>query len=115
MFDLRRELMAHLQKLDVQYFDRNPVGRLVTRVTTDVDVLNDLFSSGLVTILGDLLVLALRRDRDVSAQSGLTLIHARRHAVRHPGDRDFPPLRVAAATAASASPSRRSTPTCRST
>jgi ATP-binding cassette subfamily B protein len=59
MFDLRRDLMGHLQKLDVSYFDRNPVGRLVTRVTTDVDVLNELFSSGLVTILGDLLVLGL--------------------------------------------------------
>lgn len=58
MFDLRRELMMHLQRLDVAYFDRNPVGRLVTRVTTDVDVLNDLFASGLVTIVGDLLMLA---------------------------------------------------------
>jgi ATP-binding cassette subfamily B multidrug efflux pump len=58
MFDLRRQLMEHLQQLDVAFYDRNPVGRLVTRVTTDVDVLNDLFSSGLVTILGDLLVLS---------------------------------------------------------
>jgi ATP-binding cassette, subfamily B, multidrug efflux pump len=58
MFDLRRELMEHLQRLDLAFYDRNPVGRLVTRVTTDVDVLNDLFASGLVTILGDLLVLA---------------------------------------------------------
>jgi ATP-binding cassette, subfamily B, multidrug efflux pump len=58
MFDLRRELMTHLQNLDVAFYDRNPVGRLVTRVTTDVDVLNDLFASGLVTILGDLLTLA---------------------------------------------------------
>src|ERR1700722_1305604 len=57
MFDLRKELMAHLQRLDIAFFDRNPVGRLVTRVTTDVDVLNDLFASGLVTILGDLTVL----------------------------------------------------------
>jgi ATP-binding cassette subfamily B multidrug efflux pump len=57
MYDLRRELMAHLQTLDISYFDRNPVGRLVTRVTTDVDVLNDLFTSGLVTILGDVLML----------------------------------------------------------
>lgn len=57
MFDLRRELMEHLQRLDVAYFDKNPVGRLVTRVTTDVDVLNDLFASGLVTIVGDLLML----------------------------------------------------------
>ncbi len=58
MFDLRRELMAHLQQLDIAYFDRNPVGRLVTRVTTDVDVLNDLFTSGLVTIVGDILMLS---------------------------------------------------------
>ncbi len=57
MFDLRRELMEHLQSLDLAFYDRNPVGRLVTRVTTDVDVLNELFASGLVTILGDILVL----------------------------------------------------------
>ena len=59
MFDLRRQLMEHLQRLDLAFYDRNPVGRLVTRVTTDVDVLNDLFASGLVNILGDVLVLAL--------------------------------------------------------
>ncbi|MBZ5579223.1 MAG: ABC transporter ATP-binding protein/permease [Acidobacteriia bacterium] len=59
MFDLRRELMEHLQRLDLAFYDRNPVGRMVTRVTTDVDVLNDLFSSGLVTILGDVLMLGL--------------------------------------------------------
>ncbi len=57
MFDLRKQLMEHLQKLDLAFYDHNPVGRLVTRVTTDVDVLNDLFASGLVTILGDVLVL----------------------------------------------------------
>ncbi len=57
MFDLRRELMTHLQRLDISYYDRNPVGRMITRVTTDVDVLNDLFASGLVTIIGDLLML----------------------------------------------------------
>ena len=58
MFDLRKQLMGHLQALDLSFYDHNPVGRLVTRVTTDVDVLNDLFASGLVTILGDLLVLS---------------------------------------------------------
>lgn len=57
MFDLRRQILSHLQRLDVSYFDRNPVGRLVTRVTTDVDVLNELFASGLVTIIGDVVVL----------------------------------------------------------
>ena len=58
MFDLRRQLMEKLQQLDLGYYDRNPVGRLVTRVTTDVDVLNELFSSGLLMIIGDLLMLS---------------------------------------------------------
>ncbi len=53
MFDLRMELYAHLQRLDLKYYDRNPVGRLMTRVTSDVDVLNDLFTSGVVTVFGD--------------------------------------------------------------
>ena len=58
MFDLRKQLMGHLQRLDLRYYDRNPVGRLVTRVTTDVDALNELFSSGLLMILGDVLALS---------------------------------------------------------
>lgn len=53
MYDLRMEIFAHLQRLSVQYFDRNPVGRLMTRVTSDVETLNELFSSGVVTIFGD--------------------------------------------------------------
>jgi len=53
MYDLRQQLFAHLQRLQMSFFDRNPVGRLVTRVTTDVDVLNDLFASGVVAIFGD--------------------------------------------------------------
>jgi ATP-binding cassette subfamily B protein len=59
MFDLRREIMSHLQRLDLAFYDRNPVGRLVTRITTDVDALNDLFASGLVNTLGDTIVLLL--------------------------------------------------------
>ena len=54
MYDLRKQLFAHLQRLQMSFFDRNPVGRLVTRVTTDVDVLNDLFASGVVAIFGDI-------------------------------------------------------------
>jgi ATP-binding cassette subfamily B protein len=57
MYDLRMEIFAHLQRLPMRFFDRNPVGRLVTRVTTDVDTLNDLFASGVVAMLGDLLTL----------------------------------------------------------
>ena len=59
MFDLRRDIYAHLQRLDVQFFDRNPVGRSVTRVTSDVDQLNEFFSAALVTILGDLMIIVL--------------------------------------------------------
>jgi ATP-binding cassette subfamily B protein len=57
MFDLRMQIFAHLQELPLSFFDRNPVGRLMTRVTTDVDVLNELFTSGVVTLLGDIMVL----------------------------------------------------------
>src|SRR5439155_774512 len=57
MFDLRMAVYSHLQRLDVRYYDRNPVGRLMTRVTSDVDVLNDLFTSGVVTAFGDALTL----------------------------------------------------------
>jgi ATP-binding cassette subfamily B protein len=53
MFDLRMAVYRHLQRLDLKYYDRNPVGRLMTRVTSDVDVLNDLFTSGVVTVFGD--------------------------------------------------------------
>ena len=54
MFDLRMAIYGHLQRLDVQYYDRNPVGRLMTRVTSDVDAINDLFTSGVVTVFGDI-------------------------------------------------------------
>ncbi|MDX1981844.1 MAG: ABC transporter ATP-binding protein, partial [Bryobacteraceae bacterium] len=58
MRDLRRETMAHLQTLDLAFYDRTPVGRLLTRVTTDADALNELFASGLVTLAGDLIMIA---------------------------------------------------------
>ncbi len=57
MLDMRREIFAHLQRLHVAYFDKNPVGRLMTRVTTDVDAVNELFTSGVVTVFGDLFTL----------------------------------------------------------
>jgi ATP-binding cassette subfamily B multidrug efflux pump len=58
MYDLRKEIFGHLQRLDVQYFDKHPVGRLMTRVTTDVDALNEMFTAGFVAIFGDIFVLA---------------------------------------------------------
>jgi ATP-binding cassette subfamily B protein len=57
MKDLRQEIFDKLQALDLEFFDRNPVGRLMTRVTSDVEVLNDMFTSGVVTIFGDVFTL----------------------------------------------------------
>jgi ATP-binding cassette subfamily B multidrug efflux pump len=59
MYDMRGGIFTHLQRLPMSYFDRNPVGRLVTRVTTDVDALNDLFAAGVVTMINDFILLAV--------------------------------------------------------
>lgn len=59
MYDLRRELFAHLQRLPVAFFDRNPVGRLVTRVTNDVEALNDTISDALVALINDCFILVM--------------------------------------------------------
>src|SRR5450755_1282236 len=58
MFDLRSQIFRHLQQMHVAFFDKNPVGRLVTRVTTDVDALNEMFTAGVVSIFEDVFVLA---------------------------------------------------------
>jgi ATP-binding cassette subfamily B multidrug efflux pump len=57
MYDMRQEIFAHIQRLSMSYLDKNPVGRLVTRVTTDVDALNDLFAAGVVTMINDFFLL----------------------------------------------------------
>ena len=57
MFDLRSQIFRHLQHMHVGFFDKNPVGRLVTRVTTDVDALNEMFTAGVVSIFEDVFVL----------------------------------------------------------
>jgi ATP-binding cassette subfamily B protein len=57
MHDLRSEIFHKLQRLDLRFYDRNPIGRLMTRVTNDVETLNTLFSSGVVTVFGDLFTL----------------------------------------------------------
>ena len=57
MYDLRTQIFRKLQELDLRFYDRNPVGRLMTRITSDVETLNELFSSGLVTVFGDLFML----------------------------------------------------------
>ncbi|MEZ4648593.1 MAG: ABC transporter ATP-binding protein [Candidatus Eisenbacteria bacterium] len=57
MHDMRNEIFSHLQKLHIGYFDRNPVGRVMTRLTSDVETLNQLFTSGIVSIFGDVVTL----------------------------------------------------------
>ncbi|PKK82316.1 MAG: antibiotic ABC transporter ATP-binding protein [candidate division Zixibacteria bacterium HGW-Zixibacteria-1] len=57
-YDIRMQIFKHLQKLHLGFFDKNPVGRLVTRVTNDVNVLDEMFSSGLVSVFGDIITLA---------------------------------------------------------
>ena len=73
MHDLRRQIFGHLQRLPVPFFDRNPVGRLVTRVTSDVEVLNELFTSGVVAGFGDLFTLVAISVLMVSIDWRLTL------------------------------------------
>ncbi len=58
MYDLREQIFAKLQSIEVAFYDTNPVGRLITRLTTDVDALNELFTSGLVEVLGDIVLIA---------------------------------------------------------
>ncbi len=58
MFDLRSQIFRHLQRMHIGFYDRNPVGRLVTRLTTDVDALNEMFTSGVFAIFEDVFVLA---------------------------------------------------------
>ncbi len=58
IFDLRMELFSHLQRLAMRFFDKNPVGRLVTRLTNDIEVLNEMFSSGIVMVFADVFTIA---------------------------------------------------------
>ncbi len=59
MFDLRRDIFRHMQRMDVGFFDVHPVGRLVTRLTSDVDAINDMFTDGVLAIVNDVFMLAI--------------------------------------------------------
>jgi ATP-binding cassette subfamily B multidrug efflux pump len=74
MFDLRREIYGKLQHQEVAYYDRNPVGRIMTRLTADVDALNELFTSGVTDLLGDLVMIAAIVAVMVYMDARLTLI-----------------------------------------
>jgi len=58
MYDMRMDIFRHIQKMEMSFFDKNPVGRILTRVTTDVQALNELLSSGIVTFFGDIFMIA---------------------------------------------------------
>jgi ATP-binding cassette subfamily B protein len=74
MFDLRRELYNKLQHQEVAYYDRNPVGRIMTRLTADVDALNELFTSGVTDLLGDLVMIVAIIAVMVWMDARLTLV-----------------------------------------
>ncbi len=74
MLDMRTQLFDHLLKLDMKFYDRNPVGRLLTRVTGDVNQLNELFASGVVTIFGDILTLTAIVIAMVSLNAKMALV-----------------------------------------
>ena len=142
MFDMRMQIYGHLQRLDVGFYDRNPVGRLMTRVTTDVDVLNDLFTAGVVSIFGDVFMLvgimivagrdglaagAGRVRRAAADRDGHAVVPAERaRVVPHRADADRPDQRLspgahhrhvdgAAVPPGSGGPSTASTSSTRST
>src|ERR1043166_6867083 len=72
--DLRVAIFSHVQKLPMSYFDRNPVGRLVTRMTTDVDVLQEMFSSGVMTLISDFVMVFWIVGIIFYMEVGLTLV-----------------------------------------
>ncbi|MDH3734297.1 MAG: ABC transporter ATP-binding protein/permease [Gemmatimonadota bacterium] len=74
MVDLRAEIFAHVQRLGLSYYDRNPVGRLMTRITSDVEVLNEMFTSGVVTIFGDVFTVAFIMAAMVAMDWRLALV-----------------------------------------
>ncbi len=74
MFDLRREIYEKLQQQEISYYDRNPVGRIMTRLTADVDALNELFTSGVTDLLGDLVMIVAIIAVMVYMDARLTLV-----------------------------------------
>ena len=115
LYDLRKEIFERLQRLPMSFFDRSPVGRLVTRVTTDVDALNDLFAAGIAAMANDAIVLlcigAVMMIDELAAGAGYLLGAAA--DFRRPLGSSV--IACATPTGASARPSRESTRSCRNT
>lgn len=74
MYDMRAQVFRRLQQLDLRFYDRNPVGRLMTRITSDVETLNELFGSGVVTVFGDLFILVFIVAAMLWMDAGLALV-----------------------------------------
>ena len=68
MFDLRRDIFRHMQRMHVGFFDTNAVGRLVTRLTSDVDAINDMFTDGILAIVNDFFMLTIMAARHAQHQ-----------------------------------------------
>ncbi len=115
MYDLRKEIFEHLQRLPMGFFDRSPVGRLVTRATTDVDALNDLFASGVVAMLNDFVMLLGLAAMAVLLEPPAGAGGAFAAAVHDRADLFLPQLGCATPTVASAPRLRGSTRSCRNT
>ena len=115
MYDLRKEIFERLQRLPMSFYDRSPVGRLVTRVTTDVDALNDLFASGIAAMVNDAFLLVLFVFIMLHMNWRLALATFAVHAASFSWPLGFSATRCATPTAASAPPSPASTPSCRNT
>ena len=112
--DLRATLFAHLQSLDARFFDGNPVGRLMTRVLNDVEAINELFTSGVVSIFGDVLMLTGVVVIMLGMNWKLALVAFALAPVLGAAGPVLPRPRAARATARCASGSPGSTPICRS-
>ena len=86
MYDMRSQIFRHLQRMHVAFFDRNPVGRLVTRLTSDVDALNEMFTSGVFAIFEDVFVLLGHRLRHAAHElvaRADRLLRSARHRLHH--------------------------------
>ena len=102
MFDLRTEIFAQLQRLSLRFFDRNPVGRLMTRLTSDVEALNEMFTSGVVAVFGDIftlvfivgIMLTMNWELALVSFTVIPLVYAAAHWFRKNVRRSYREIRV---------------------
>ena len=115
MFDLRRDIFRHMQRMHVGFFDTHAVGRLVTRLTSDVDAINEMFTGGILAIVDDFFTLTIMAIVMLSINWWLALLAFAVLPLILIVTRTVPQLACARATAACAPPSRASTASPRNT